>query len=170
MRQELRAISQIYSRALRRVVLAFAAGAGLGIVVMMTVTVCDILSRRLLRHPVPGAIDIIQIACAITMAGALPYTTAVKGHVAVEFLVQRLQYGNRVVVDTIARLLAVGLFGILCYGCIVRGEQLRRVGEVSLTLELPVCWVLYVMGASCAVVVLVIIHNMIHPGREMIKP
>ena len=51
---------------------------------MMLVTCVDIVLRKL-GHPFPGAYDITKMAAAVTISCALPYTTAVKGHVAVEF-------------------------------------------------------------------------------------
>lgn len=157
-------------RALRAVVLALAAVSGAGILLMTAATVADILLRRLCGHPIPGIVDIIQLTAAVTIACALPYTTAVKGHVAVEFLFQRLGYRGRVVVDTLARALGIALFAVLGRACWVRGSHLRRAGELTLTLQIPVFWVFHVLGFCCGVVALVILYNMLHPGREMIKP
>jgi hypothetical protein len=39
-----------------------------------------------------------------------------------------------------------------------------------MTLQIPTFWVSYVIAASAGVVVLVILYNLLHPGREMIKP
>jgi hypothetical protein len=50
------------------------------------------------------------------------------------------------------------------------GLDFQRTGQVSETLQLPVFWVPHVIGFCCAIVVLVIGYNLVHPGREMIKP
>jgi len=163
------AISHAYSGALRIIVMVFAALSGLGIATMILVTCVDIVSRTL-GHGIHGAYDIVRIAGTITIACALPYTTAVKGHVAIEFFFQKLGRTGRIIVDTATRLIVIGLFSVFAWQCWTYGDTLKRTGEVSLTLQIPVFWVAYVIAISCAVTVLVKIHNLLHPGREMIKP
>jgi TRAP-type C4-dicarboxylate transport system permease small subunit len=153
----------------RGAVFAFAAVAGAGILVMVLVTCVDILMRAGGRALV-GALDIVKLASAITIACALPYTTAVKGHVAIEYFFQKLGRRGRIVVDSIARLLSMTLFVLLSVQSFRYGNSLRASGEGSLTLQIPLFWVPYIIGLSCALVVLVILYNLTHPGQEMIKP
>ena len=72
--------------------------AGVGILFMMAVTCADIILRRL-GTSIPGAYDLVRIAGGITIAAALPLTTAVKGHVAIEYFFHRLGPGGRAAVD-----------------------------------------------------------------------
>ena len=69
---------------LRKLVLLLAALAGLGLLMMMLVTCADIVLRAF-RISFSGAYDIVKMIAAVTISCALPYTTAIKGHVAVEF-------------------------------------------------------------------------------------
>lgn len=156
-------------RVVRAMVFALAVAAGLSIVAMMAVTCLDVV-LRLFGRPLTGAVDIVKVSAVVAIAGALPYTTAVKGHVAIEYFFQKLSRPGRIVVDTVVRLLGMGLFGLLCWGSLRYGFSLKRAGEVTLTLELPVFWLPWVIALSCAVVVLVIFYNLLHPGRELIKP
>ena len=100
----------------------------------------------------------------------MPYTTAVKGHVAIEYFFHKLSHLGRIIVDTIIRLLSMALFTLLTIRFVKYGASLKKAGQVTATLQMPVFWVPYVMSISCAVVVLVILYNMVHPGKEMIKP
>lgn len=160
---------EAYTVGVRGLVYALAAGAGLGILAMMGVTCVDVV-LRVFGSPLTGAYDIVKLSGALTIACALPYTTAVKGHVAIEYFFHKLSWRGRVVVDTLARLLGMALFGVLAWQSVRYGMSLRRSGQVTLTLQVPVYWVPYVIAFSCGVVVLVILHNLLHPGREMIKP
>jgi hypothetical protein len=47
---------------------------------------------------------------------------------------------------------------------------LRKSGEVSMTLQLPVFWVPHVMAFACVVVVLVTLYHLFHPGKALLKP
>ena len=190
-----RAPVKLYHRALCAVVKSLGLVAAAGLVVMVLVTTADVLLRihpkpgqlwgwagplawlveqvhQLLRLPyaLTGAYDMVKIACALTVAAALPYTTAIKGHVAIEYFFHKLGSRGRVVVDVAMRLLGMALFGILAWGSILYGNSLKRSGEVSLTLQLPVFWVPYVLAASCGLVVLIKFFHLTHPGRPMIQP
>jgi TRAP-type C4-dicarboxylate transport system permease small subunit len=157
-------------RVLHALVMALAWVSAGGVLFIILITVVDVLSRRLLGRPVRGSMDLVQIAAAVSTACALPYTTAVKGHVAVEFLFQRLGRVGRAIVDTLARLVLMVFFSLLALALFRRGQTLQRAGEVTLTLQIPTFWVLYVFALCCAVVVLIKIYHLFHPGREMIKP
>ena len=160
---------RVFERTLRKLVLLLAALAGLGLSTMMLVTCADII-LRVFRISFAGAYDIVKIAAAVTIACGLPYTTAVKGHVAVEFFFHRLGKRGRVFADTLIRLLTMILFSLLTWQFVHYGIGLRKSGEVSMTLQLPVFWVPHVMAFSCAVVVLVTLYHLFHPGKPLLKP
>ena len=68
------------------------------------------------------------------------------------------------------RLLTVVLFLVLAWQSVVYGNALKRGGEVSMTLQIPVFWVPYILGISCVLVALVTLYHLYSPGKEMIKP
>ncbi len=162
-------ISELYHRSLRAVVIGLAYVAGASLLLMVLVTTADVILRAF-HLSITGAYDIVKIAAAITMAAALPYTTAIKGHVAIEYFFHRLGRRGRIVVDALMRLAGMALFGLLGWGCLDYGNSLRLKGEVSMTLQLPVFWVPYVLALSCVLVILIKIYHLSHPGRPMIKP
>lgn len=154
---------------LKTLVYALAAIAAVSVLAMMSITCIDVV-LRFFNHPIKGAYDLVLIGIVVTITGALPYTTAVKGHVAIEFLYHKLSRPGRIVLDTILRLLSISLFLILAYRSLLYGEQLRESNQVTMTMQIPLFWVPYLITISSIVVVLVIINNMLHPGKEMIKP
>jgi TRAP-type C4-dicarboxylate transport system permease small subunit len=161
-------LAELYHNALRQLVMILAYVACVSLMVMVVVTSIEVV-LRIFRLSMTGAYDIVKMAAALTIAAALPYTTAIKGHVAIEYFFQKLGRRGRMVVDTLMRLLAIALFGLLAWGCVDYGNSLRAKGEVSMTLQLPVFWLPYVLGLSCALVVLVKIYHLTHPGKPMIQ-
>ncbi len=147
--------------------LAYVACASL--MVMVLVTSAEVI-LRVFRLSLTGAYDIVKIAAAITIAAALPYTTAIKGHVAIEYFFHKLGRRGRMLVDALMRFGGMALFGLLAWGCVDYGNSLRAKGEVSMTLQLPIFWVPYVLAVSCALVVLIKLYHVTHPGKPMIKP
>ncbi len=163
-----RSFYSIYIKILKSIIFLFLGLSTLGIVVMMIVTCVDIICR-ILRISFTGAYDIVMIAGAITITCALPYTTAVKGHVAIEYFFHKLSKKGRIVVDTIARLFGMCFFIMLTIQSLKYGKSLFLAGEVTLTLQIPVFWIPYVISLSCCLVALVIFYNLLHPGKVMIK-
>ena len=163
------ASSSPWQRVLRRLVLWLAFVAGAGVVAMMLVTCVDIAARAF-GHPLKGSYDIVRVLSLITLSCALPYTTAVKGHVAVEFFFNKFPLPVRLVVDSIMRLLMIGFLLLLCVQGVKYGISLRSSGEVMLTLGWPIYWTSFVMAFGCAVSALVVLEHLRHPRKVFMSP
>lgn len=176
------------TRCLRGAVLLLSVVAGISILVMMTVTCAEVVLRGVTRlaaylnitamantlHQwskfLVGVYDIVQITGMVTIATGLPYTTAVKGHVAIEYFFQKMSRSGRIVVDTFCRVLTIALFSALTWQSIQYGLSLKQKGQVTLTLKLPEFWIPYVLAFSCGAMVLVTLYHLLRPGKELIKP
>jgi TRAP-type C4-dicarboxylate transport system permease small subunit len=156
-------------QSLRKVVMALAAFSGAALLAMILVTCADIAIRPF-KMSIKGTVDLVGMLGAVTMACALPYTTAIKGHVAVEFFFLKLGPRGRMVVDTLARLVVIAFFAVLSWRSVAYGNSLRAAHEVSPTLEMPIFWVPWFIGGSCALVICVKIYHLLNPGKSLIKP
>jgi len=154
---------------LRTLVRTLAWIAGAAVLCMMAVTCLDI-TLRLFGKPLKGAYDVVRMAGAVATACALPYTTAIKGHVAVEFFFHKLARRGRVAVDTVMRILCITLFAALSAQSFRYGIALKSAGQVSGTLQWPVFWIPHMVAFCCAATTCVIFFNLLHPGKEMLKP
>jgi TRAP-type C4-dicarboxylate transport system permease small subunit len=164
-----RRVIDLYHRGLRALVSLLGLIAGIGLMAMMLVTSADVV-LRLFRQSLKGSYDLVCIAAALTVAAALPYTTAIKGHVAIEYFFHRMGRRGRVVVDTLMRLTVVVLFCLLAWQNVRYGNSLKSSGTVSMTVQLPIFWVPYVLASSCVLIVLITLYHLFHPGKELIKP
>lgn len=158
-----------YLDVLRRTILLTAVITGAGIMAMVLITCADVV-MRLFGRPIIGAYDMVYIAGAIAIAAALPYTTALKGHVAIEYFFQKLGKKNRLAVDTVMRLASIGFLVLLARESARIGANLKARGEVTATLQLPVFWVSWIIALCCALAALVIFYHLMHPGKELVKP
>ena len=136
---------------------------------MMVITCLDVILRKL-GYALPGSYELVKVAAAVTIACALPYTTAIKGHVAVEYFHQRLGRRGRVVADTLIRLVIMTLLSLVAWQLVAYGARLRSSGEVTMTLQLPIFWVPYVMAFAFALTTLVTLYHLLHPGRSLLEP
>jgi len=140
----------------------------IGLAAMVSVICGDVL-LRLAGHPVKGAYDLVRVAGAITIACSLPITTAMKGHVAIEYFFQKLSRRWRVVVDSAMRVLAIGAFLMAACECVGYGNRFLKNGQVTDTIEMPIFWVPWLMAVSFGVTALVVVFHLVYPGREMVK-
>jgi len=157
-----------YFKLLRQITLLFLTISIIGILVAMSVTCIDVICR-IFRISFKGAYDIVMIAGAITITCSLPYTTAVKGHVSIDYFFHKLSKRGRIIVDAIVRILSILLFSLLAIQSIKYGKELFDRGEVTLTLQVPVFWILYVISISCMLVALIIFYNLLHPEKVIVE-
>lgn len=155
--------------AVRRIINGFALLSGVAIFVMIGVTVTDII-LRMFGTGIVGAYDIVRICGVVSITCGLPYITAVKGHIAIEYFYQRFSRAGRVFLDTLFRIVAIVMFGLLCYRNIAYGLSLAESGELMPTLGIPVFWIPFLISLNSLLVVLVVGYHLVHPGKEMIKP
>jgi TRAP-type C4-dicarboxylate transport system permease small subunit len=141
---------------------------GLGLAAMTVVTCLDV-ALRVCGIPVKGAYDIVRVAGAVTIACALPATTAMKGHVAIEYFFQRLNRRWRLAVDSAMRLLMIGGFLLATVESVGYGVRFLKNGQVTDTIELPIFWVPWLMAVSFGVTALVVVFHLVYPGRELVR-
>ena len=81
---------------------------------MMLLITADVV-LRFFRSPIPGTYEIVSFTGAVVISFALPYTSVQKGHIAVDFLMVRLPWIVRVVVNAINAFLSMILFSVLSW-------------------------------------------------------
>ncbi len=155
-------------RVLRRMTFFLAHLAGLAIMAMILITVSDVV-LRIFGKSLFGAYDLVRIAGVIAITCSLPYVTAVKGHIAIEFLHQRFSRRGRLIMDSIFRLIAIALFGLLVYRCWQYGLLLLKSSQVMPTLSIPIFWIPWMSAISFVFVLIATLYHLSHPGREFIK-
>jgi len=152
-----------------RLIKVFAFIAGVAILLMMVITVADVI-MRIFGSSITGAYDLVRACGAVSVACALPYLTAVKGHIAIEFFYHRSGRVGRLAMDTLLRLASLLTFGTLTVFLFRHGLSMLETGEVFPNLGLPVFWIPLLISSSCVLMMIVILYHLLHPGKEFIKP
>jgi TRAP-type C4-dicarboxylate transport system permease small subunit len=134
--------------------------AGTALLFMMALTVGDVVLRYF-RHPIPGTYELVALCGAVVIGFSLPFTSWERGHIYVDFFLEKLPPLARRAVQTITRLMGMALFLLIGWNLILMGSDLRRSGEVSLTLQLPFYPVAYGIGVCCLVQCLVLLGDII---------
>ena len=115
---------------------------------MMFITVADVAGRAA-GYPIMGTYEIVGLTGAIVIGFAVPFTSWQKGHIYMEFLLDRLPQTQRQVLNVFTRLLCIALFIFIGYNLLQVAADFRRAGEVSPTLQIPIFPVAYGVAICC---------------------
>jgi len=132
--------------------------AGVVLSFMMMLTVADVVLRYLGR-PIPGTYELVGLSGAVVIGFAIPYTSLVRGHIFVEFLIDRFEKGRREVVLMATKILILLLF--IGFGTYLfrTGMDMAASGEVTQILRIPFYPVVYAMGVCCFIECLVMVSD-----------
>lgn len=166
-------ILEIYIKILQLLIKLLAVISGIALILIVIVMCYDVVADKIFNRPIAGLNDIIKMLGCISMAFALPYVTACKGHIAIEYFFHKLWRTGRLIVDTLIRVITIVLFLFIAYWSFVKGTGVLETHQCFTTLmsgTVPIFWLYYVMGISMGLTALTILHNMVRPGKELIKP
>jgi TRAP-type C4-dicarboxylate transport system permease small subunit len=122
--------------------------AGVALTVMMLLTVVDVLLRAG-GFPFVGTFEIVSLLMGIVISFGIPQVSLDKGHVYMEFLVERLSLRNRNLMNTFTRILCIILFACIAYNMIKIGARFHASGEVSPTIKIPFYPLPYAVSVCC---------------------
>ncbi|MFZ4480941.1 MAG: TRAP transporter small permease [Rhodoferax sp.] len=127
-----------YGRVLFALAKWFAYGGGLVFIALVIMSAVSIVGRKLFNAPVPGDVEVLQMAAAFASATFFAYCHLMHGDVKVDFFTAHMASGRRLFLDSAGSLL-IGLIGaLLAWRTGVGAMSLKEAGESSAVLDLPV--------------------------------
>ena len=133
---------------------------------MIIITCTDVI-LRCFRLSFKGAYDIVRICAAIALAGAIPATTAAKGHVTIEYFFHKLNRLGRRIVDVFVHGLLVVCFAMAAWQCVDAGTKYLASGQATDTLAIPLFWVFWVMALGFLFSACASLFHLLCPGRGL---
>lgn len=143
--------------------------AGIGLVGMLLLVVADIIGIKVLSRPVPGGVEIVTFLAVVAIGFAVSYTALVHGHVAVDFVVDKLPRRAKLVVSLVTLLLSIGLVAVLAYYTFEFAARLRSTGEVSMTQKIPFYPFVYGLGVCWVMTALVLVREFVQKIAKVVK-
>jgi TRAP-type C4-dicarboxylate transport system permease small subunit len=138
--------------------------AGISVTVMMLMTVADVLLRAG-GHPIIGTYEIVALLMAVVIGFGIPQVSLDRGHVYMEFLLQKFSERVRNVVNSLTRVLCIILFAFIGVNLFSVGAGFRASGEVSPTIQLPFYPVTYAVAVCCLLECFVFIFDIVRIWR-----
>ena len=130
------------------------------ILAMMLLTCTDVV-LRMFRMPIPGTYETIGLLGALFVSFSLAQTSLQKGHIAVDFLIQKLPLNIQFVVYCINELVSAALFSLITWQMFEYANNLRVSGVVSMTLQIPIFPILYGIAVGCGLLSVLLIFSFI---------
>jgi TRAP-type C4-dicarboxylate transport system permease small subunit len=144
--------------------------AGAGLVGMTLLIVADVIGIKIFSNPVPGGIEYVAFLAVVAIAFSVPFTQVMKGHVAVDFIVEAFPRRAKLVIECFTALLSVIVMALLMvYGFRYAG-LLRTSGEVSMTQKIPFHPFVYGMAvcflAAFLILLLQFVRSLLKAGKQ----
>lgn len=131
----------------------------IAIVSIVVLTVCDVVLRRF-GMPIAYTYEMVMFLGTIAIAFSVPQTTLDKGHVLMDFVTDKVSERWQKILHFITRCLGAGMFAIFAWRMFVLGSNLRRAGEVTPILQIPLHPVAFGVGVCFAVECLVLLYGL----------
>ena len=134
--------------------------AGISLSFLMFLTIADVI-LRFFRKPIVGTYELVALSGAVVIGFSVPFTSWIRGHVYVDFLILKFSQKTRNILHIITRCLVIWLFLMIGWNLIKYGMDLHKSGEVFLTLQVPFYPVAYALGICCFIQCLVILCDIL---------
>ena len=128
--------------------------AGVALVAMMALVFGNVLCRAVWQ-PIMGTYEVTAFLAAMTISFALANCAVNKGHIALTLFVDRLPTRLRAFFDIIVSILGALLYLILAWEVTKYAIHMRRIGEVSLTMEIP--FYPFILGVAFGLLMLALV-------------
>jgi TRAP-type C4-dicarboxylate transport system permease small subunit len=133
---------------------------GLILALMMFFTVVDVILRYL-KMPITGTFELMAFAGALIIGMSLPKASLDGAHVNVDLLTEYMPDVWKRIFLVFTKLIGFLFFILLAWSFYIKGNDLYKTHEVSLTLHVPYYPVAYLLSLCALVEALVLLSNVV---------
>ena len=139
-------------------------GAGVALLSMVFLTCTDVVGG-LFDRPILGSEEIVGLLGTLLLAFALPITHREKGHIGVDLVYRVMPAKVQWALDVGISLVCAVFFMLVAWQSYLYAGTMKRVGQVSTTIQFPIQYVLYCMFLGTLVLAIVIFAEFINTLR-----
>ena len=142
--------------------------ASLAVIIMMLLSTADVV-LRLFGKPIPGAYELVGFIGTIVVSFALGFTSLEKGHIAVELLYRKLPQRTQLAIETFTNVVSFLIFGLITYQTFIYALDIRKSGEVSPTLQMPIYPFIFGMSLGFGLLCIILIADSIKSMKRTLN-
>jgi len=130
--------------------------ASVSVIAMMFLTCADVILRYF-RCPIPGTYEMVGLLGSIFVSFSLAKTSLDNGHIAVDFFFQKFPPALQKIIEYVNILICTILFGFITWYSFLYAIDLKRTGEVSMTLQIPIYPFVLGITLGCAMLCIILV-------------
>ena len=143
--------------------------AGIVLFGMMMLTTIDVICRYFFNASILGVYEITEFMMLCVVFFSLSFAQKLKGHVAVNILVDRLSNKNRQIFDVCNFLISIIFLLLVAWMSSSQGIELFHSNRVSGNLTIPVYPFFFVLSLGCVAMALELIRDLINGIRGIVQ-
>lgn len=136
---------------------------------MMTMTMADVLLRKLTNVTIIGAGEITEMMMAVIVFCSLAQCQAEDGHIKIDLIMKKAGPRTQSVVDTVTQFFCFGLFCLMTWGSFRHAMEIMGWEEVSIDLAIPIYPFVFVAVVGNATLTLVLLYKALTALGKAVK-
>jgi TRAP-type C4-dicarboxylate transport system permease small subunit len=141
--------------------------AGLGALVALAtglLTTVSVVSRALWSQPIPGDVEITQMAMALAISLCIPYCQIRRANIVVDFFTQSMRASSVRGLDTLGQLTLALIYALLAWRTLVGAVSVQQAGETTMIIALPMWWAYACLAPGLALACLIALMQALGQG------
>ena len=153
-------------RFVKKTAKALAEIAGWFLFACMLIVTLNVILRKIFNSPLLGTYEWVGILTAVMISLGLAYCAIVGGHIAIDFIVNKMKPGIQRIVAIICGGLACLVMGGVAVSMFQYANKLALAGEVSPTTKIPFYLFVYIVGVGFVVLLAVLMLDVVKNVRR----
>ncbi|MBW2094750.1 MAG: TRAP transporter large permease subunit [Deltaproteobacteria bacterium] len=140
---------------------------GVTLLGMMFLIVAEVALRSLVKMPIPGTIEMVQMMLIIVLFSGMGAIALRKEHIRVDILIDKFPSQARLIVTICADLVTLGIVAIIAWQSFVQSHYLRSSAYITGLLRLPTWPFAAATGLFVVIFSLGILVNLLDAYKEL---
>lgn len=132
----------------------------------MLIVTLNVILRKIFGSPLLGTYEWVGILTAVMISLGLAYCAIVGGHIAIDFIVNKMKPGLQKMVAVICGVISCLVMGGVTVSIFQYAHKLALSGEVSPTTKIPYYIFVYVAGVGFAAFLAVLLLDLLRSVRR----
>ncbi len=124
---------------------------------LMLMTTIQVILRKFTHHAILGTVEMTELAMAFIVFCSLAECQVHEGHIKVDLILSRFSPRVQACFDVFTQGACFGVFSFMTWALFSQAEVLKRAGEVTMDLSIPVYPFVYVAAFGCVLLALVLL-------------
>lgn len=129
-------------------------------------TTVSVASRALWSRPIPGDVEITQMAIALAISLCIPYCQIRRANIVVDFFTQSMRVASVRALDALGQWTLALIYALLAWRTLVGAVSVGQAGETTMIMALPMWWAYACLAPGLALACLIAVMQALGYAEE----